>query len=125
MSRLLASNDVPSVFGTIEAPEAVERYGLIGQGGAGPVGFISNIIVLITIVAGIWSLISILLAGFALITSDGDSKKVSEMSSKITNVFLGLLVMVAAPLLTAIIGLFLFGDAGYFLNPTIFGPGGN
>lgn len=125
MSRLLANNDVPSVFGTIEAPEAVQRYGLIGEAGAGPVGFISNIIILITIVAGIWSLLSILLAGFALITSDGDSKKVSEMSSKITNVFLGLLVMVAAPLLTAIIGLFLFGDAGYFLNPTIFGPGGN
>lgn len=126
--RLLAqatpNSDVESVFGTIQAPEAVQRYGLIGGSGAGPTGFISNIIVLITIIAGIWALFNIISAGVSVITSDGDSKKVGEMASKITNTFIGLLIMVAAPLLTALIGLFFFGDAGYFLNPTILGPGG-
>lgn len=117
--------DVQDVFGTIEPPEAVERYGLIGDTeSAGPIGFVSNIVILITVVAGVWSLVSILLAGFALVTADGDSKKVGEMTSKISNIFLGLLVMVAAPLITALIGLFFFGDAAYFLRPTIFGPGG-
>lgn len=128
MSRLLAqqtgSNGVENVFGTIQPPEAVERYGVIGEAGLGPIGFVSNIIALVTIVAGVWALISILLAGFALITADGDSKKIGEVSTKITHVFLGLLIMVAAPLLTAIIGLFLFGRADYFLRPEIFGPGG-
>ncbi len=119
------NNEVQNIFGTIQPPEAVERYGVIGGTGGGPVTFISNIIVLITVAAGVWALVSVLLAGFALVTADGDSKKISEVSSKITNIFIGLLIMVAAPLITALVGLFLFGDAAYFLRPEIFGPGGN
>lgn len=125
LAQAPANPQIQNVFGTIEAPEAVQRYGVIGDPNSpgGPTAFISNVVILITIIAGIWALINILLAGFTLVTSDGDSKKISEMSSKITNTFLGLLVMVAAPLIAAIFGLFLFGQADYFLNPQIFGPG--
>jgi hypothetical protein len=125
LAQARTNPQIQNVFGTIEAPEPVQRYGLIGSPGSqgGPTAFISNIIILVTVVAGIWALINVLLAGFTLVTSDGDSKKISEMSSKITNTFIGLLVMVAAPLIAAIFGLFLFGRADYFLNPQIFGPG--
>jgi len=122
MKKLLAV-DSPSVFGTIEPPEAIKQYGELGGGGAGLSGFISNIIVFITLVGGLWALFNIIIAGFTLITSDGDSKKVGEMGNKITMTFLGLLIMVAAPLLAAIIGLFLFQDATYFLKPVFKGPG--
>lgn len=115
--------DSSPVFGEITPPDAVSRYGVIGGSGGGPVAFVSNLISLVVLVAGIWTLFNVLLAGFTLVTADGDSKKIGEMGSKITNTFLGLLVMLAAPLLTALIGLFFFGSATYFLQPTIFGPG--
>ncbi len=123
MRRLLAQAQT-NPFGTIKAPDVIENsYGVLGTG-AGLTGLVSRIIVLITIVGGIWALFNILIAGFSVITAADDSKKISEMSSKITNTFIGLLVMVAAPLLAALIGLFFFGDAGFFLQPVIVGAPG-
>lgn len=119
MRNLLAEN----IFGTIEPPAAIQQYGGVGDASGGPVRFISNLIILVTIVAGVWTVLNVLLAGFALVTSEGDPKKIGEMSNKIAVTFIGLLIMVAAPLIAALIGLFFFGDANYFLNPTIFGPG--
>lgn len=121
MRNLIADN----IFGTIDPPAAIQQYGGIGDtsGGGGPVAFISNLILLITVAAGVWTVINILLAGFALVTSEGDPKKINEMSNKIAVTFIGLLIMVAAPLIAALMGLFFFGDASFFLNPTITGPG--
>lgn len=111
-------------FGSIEPPAAIQGgYGLIDGSGGGLIAFVTNVVMLITIIGGIWALFNILTAGFALINAGGDSKKIGEMSEKITNTFIGLLVMIAAPLLAALIGLFLTGDASFFLQPQIFGPG--
>lgn len=119
MRNLIADN----IFGTIAPPAAIQQYGGIGEAGGGPVRFISNLIILITVAAGVWTVLNVLLAGFALVTSEGDPKKINEMSNKIVVTFIGLLIMVAAPLVAALIGLFFFGSASYFLNPTIVGPG--
>lgn len=121
MSRILLANNP---FGQIKPPAAVQQgFGVIGEGG-GPVTFISNIVVLITVFGGLWTLFNILTAGLMVITAEGDPKKLGEMSSKISSSFIGLLVMVAAPLLTALIGLFFFGNATTFLKPQITTPGG-
>lgn len=112
-----------SVFGKINAPEAIDKYGALGGSGPGLAGFISNMIIFVTVVGGLWALFNIILAGFTLVNSGGDSKKVGEMSNKITMTFLGLLVMVAAPLLAALIGQFLMGDPTFFLKPVFKGPG--
>lgn len=121
MRNLVANNP----FGTIKPPEAVEQgFGVIGGEGGGPIQFISNIVIFITVVGGLWTLFNVLTAGLAVITADGDSKKLGEMSSKISQSFIGLLIMVAAPLITALIGLFFFGDATIFLRPVITPPGG-
>lgn len=121
MSKFLAQGS--SVFGNIEPPAAIQQYGELGGSGAGLNGFISNIIVFVTLTGGIWALFNIIMAGFALITADGDSKKVGEMGNKISMTFLGLLVMIAAPLIAAILGLFFFQDATFFLSPVFKGPG--
>lgn len=114
-----------NVFGQIKPPAVVEdSYGVLGAG-AGLTGFISRLIVVVTIAGGIWALFNVLLAGFSVITASDDSKKLGEMSSKITNTFIGLLVMVAAPLIAALIGLFFFGDAGFLLQPVIQGAPGS
>lgn len=104
-------------FGTIKAPAAVERFGGVEQGGL--TTLISNGIVLVTMIGGIWVLFNILGAGLGVITAEGDPKKMAEMGEKIKNSFIGLLIMVAAPLISALIGLFFFGDATYFLKPTL------
>lgn len=122
MRNLIAQS---SAFGQIKPPSVIENsYGVLGQG-AGLTGFVSRLIVVITIAGGIWALFNVLLAGFSVITASDDSKKLSEMSSKITNTFIGLLVMIAAPLLAALIGLFFFGDAGFLLQPVIQGAPGS
>lgn len=110
-----------NVFGTIEAPDVVEQsYGILGAG-AGFTGLISNLVVLITVIGGVWALFNILIAAFTVITSPGESKSLADMSDKITRTFIGLLVMIAAPLIAALIGLFFFGDATAILQPTIVG----
>lgn len=112
------------IFGRINAPQPVENtYGALGGGGAGLTGFISDIIILLTIVGGIWALFNIIIGGLSLITSDGDSSKLSEFGGKLSMTVIGLILMVGAPLIAAIIGFLVFGDATTLLSPTLIGPG--
>lgn len=111
------------IVGQIKPPSQVqETYGVLGEG-AGLTGFISDIIILISIVGGIWFLINVLIGGFTLITSGGDSKKLSEFGSKLSMMVIGLILMVGAPLIAALIGFIVFGDTMSLLRPTIVGPG--
>jgi len=120
--KLLADT---SVFGEIKPPPAVENsYGILGENatGAGLTGFLSNAIILLTIVGGLWALFNIVTGGFALITSDGDTKEMSKLGEKLTMTVVGLILMVGAPLIAALIGFFVFGNATILLNPVIPGP---
>jgi len=65
---------------------------------------LSNIIGIITIVAGIWFMIKILIAGFSIISSSGDKNKMQEAQHTITNSVIGLTVVVAAYALTSLFG---------------------
>jgi hypothetical protein len=119
----LLARDTSSIVGEIRPPVQVqETYGVLGEG-AGLTGFLSDIIILMTIIGGIWFLINVVIAGFTLITSNGDSKKLSEFGTRISMMVVGLILMVAAPLIAAIIGFMVFGDTMALLNPTIIGPG--
>lgn len=114
-----------SVFGEIKPPAVVEQgYGVLGADatGTGLTGFLSNIIILLTIVGGVWALFNLVMGGFALITADGDAKEMSKVGERMTMTVVGLILMVAAPLIAALIGLFVFGDATMLLQPTIAGP---
>jgi hypothetical protein len=113
-----------SVFGRIEPPAPVQNtYGALGDGNAGLTGFISDIIIFITIVGGLWFLVNVVIGGLKLITSEGDSKKLSEFGTRLSMMVVGLILMVGAPLIAAIIGFMVFGDATALLNPTIVGIG--
>ena len=109
-----------NVFGTIEAPEQVQNtYGVLGSGNPGLTGLLSDVIVLITIIGGVWALFNIVTGGFALITAEGDTKQLSEFGNKLTMTIMGLILMVGAPLIAALIGFFVFGDATALLKPSI------
>lgn len=65
---------------------------------------ISSMVGIITIVAGIWFLIQILIAGLNWIGSSGDKNKVLDAQHKITNSVVGLTIVVAAYAITNLIG---------------------
>lgn len=111
-----------NVFGNVDAPQGVQLFNVRSDSGIGLIPFISNLIKLATIVAGIWVMINIILAGYTYITSSGDTAAHGKVKDKITMSIIGLIIIVAAYTITAIIGLLFFGDAGYILSPNISGP---
>lgn len=128
-TKALAASPSPSptnnddVFGTINAPAGVSQYNAAAGGGVGLILFISNLIRVATVAAGIWVMINFVLAGWTYIISTGDSKAHSEASQKMTFSLVGLAIIVGSYTLAAIVGLIFFGDASYILNPKLTGAG--
>jgi hypothetical protein len=125
MLQLIAQ--APADFiGTIEKPEGLEAFDTAAGGGEniGLLIFISNLVKVGTVVAGIWVMFNIIFAGWMYITGSGDSGVHGKVKDSITNSIIGLIVMVAAYTIMGMVGLLLFGRADYFLNPTLPTPGG-
>ena len=119
--QCVANDDI---FGTIEPPAGVEKYDAASGGKSGLILFLSNLIRIGTVVAGIWVMVNFILAGWTYITSSGDAKAHGDASNKMTYSLIGIAIIVGAYALAAVIGLVIFGDAGYILNPQFTGVGG-
>lgn len=127
--KVLAGSPTPSakpstedVFGTIDVPEGVAKYNTAaGEGGIGLIVFISTLIRIATILAGVWVMFNFILAGWTYITSNGEAKTHADVAQKLTFSVVGLVLIVGAYTLAALIGLILFGNASYILNPTLQG----
>jgi len=114
-----------SIFGDIKNPLGTtfgdaKGYASV-QGGLGLL--ITNLIKLTTIGAGIWFLINLVTAGIMYIGSNGEAEKITLAWGKIWQSLIGLLIIVSALTLTAIISKVFFGDYSTILNPVIYGPG--
>lgn len=109
-----------SVFGEIKATPLPATYRSVTTGL--PI-FISNIVRLIMIGAGIFAFINLVIAGLLYVTSAGDEKKVSQALASINMSLIGLVVLIASFAITGIVSYILFGDATAILQPTIYGPG--
>ncbi len=108
------------IFGTVEPPAGVAGYDAGAE--IGLLSFIATLIDVATVVAGIWVFINIVLAGYTYITSSGDTGAHGKVRDRITMSVMGLVIIAFAYLFAAVIGLIFFGNADYFLNPTIQGP---
>ncbi len=111
-----------NVFGNVDAPPGVAQYNADSASGIGLIPFISTLIRIATIVAGIIVFINFILAGYAYISSDGSSKVNEQVRNQLTFSVIGLVIIVASYTIIAIISLLLFGKADFILNPTISGP---
>lgn len=114
----------------IFAQEPIPLGGAIGGEGLGPFGSIGNtigkgdgatglkavtsaisgVIGVMTIAAGIWFIFQVLTGGFYWITSAGDKTKLNEARDRIQNAAIGLIVVVAAWSILALMGQFLGYD---------------
>jgi len=96
------------VFGQITPPSAVANLNKQalkdGASGGGIFVLLNRIFTLVGVVAGIFFVIQILLAGFAYISASGDQKKTEAAWAKIYQSIIGLLIVSSAFVLTAVIG---------------------
>lgn len=113
-----------NVFGEIEAPPGVAQFNsqAAKQGGDNKIGlliFISNMIKVVSIVAGVWVMFNFIIAGFTYITGAGDSGAYSKIGEKLSLSVTGLVIIVASYTIAGIISLIIFGNATYIINPQI------
>ena len=111
-------------FGTITNPlQEINSNGYGDLRSGGMLDFISNVIKFITIAAGLFAFINLIIAGFTYISAGSDSKKTGEAWSRIYMSLIGLVIIVSSYALAAILGMILFKDANAILRPQIYGPG--
>jgi hypothetical protein len=121
------SSTIPSlseVVGTIPVPPGTEAYNSAAGAAGAPEGFallffISTVIKVITVVAGVWVIFNVVRAGYLYLTESGKSSASEKVRNMLTMSLLGLLLIITAYSVAGIIGLLIFGDAGYIINPTL------
>jgi hypothetical protein len=108
--------------GTIAAPPGVDKYNAAAQAQGADIAivyFMSNMIKLFTVVAGIWVILNGILAGYYFVQSSGDAGTYEKARNQITQSAIGLAMIVLSYMFTGLVGLLFFGDAGIFLNPRL------
>lgn len=109
------------IVGTVKNPLPPAYQNLTGSPG-GLILFLTNIIRLLFVAAGIFAFVNLIIAGFQYMGAGGDAKQIASAWSRIWQSLLGLIIIVGSFALAALIGLVFFGDAGFILNPKIYGP---
>lgn len=78
---------------------------------------VSSFIGMMTIIASIWFLFQLLFGGYEWISSGGDTKKLTTARQRIMNGFFGLIIVIGAWAIVAVVGQFLGYD---ILNPATY-----
>lgn len=107
-------------FGTVAPPPGVNYF--VGGSVGGVSVFITILVRLIIVGAGVYGVINLALAGYAFISAGGDAKQVADAWAKIWQTMLGIGIAAGSLVLAALIGILFFRDATAFLNPTIYKP---
>lgn len=84
--------------------------------------FISNLIKIATAAAGVYVMYNLAIAGYDFLTAGGKADAYQKARDRLVMSVIGLLFIVMAYLITALLSLLIFGDAGFILNPTLQGP---
>lgn len=108
------------LFGKIKPPPGVEGFAGGALAGLGP--FLSVVLRLLVIVAGIYALLNFIFAGYQFMTAGGDPKGVQAAWGRIWQTLVGMIIVVSSFLLAAILGFLLFGDTGAILSPELITP---
>jgi len=117
---LIAQNAADNPWGVVSPPPGVQKY----SSGAleGLPTFINNIIKIMIVGAGIYSVFNLVLAGYAFLSAGDDPKKIEGAWAKIWQTLIGLAFAAGAFVLAAIFGKIIFGNPDALLQMKIFGP---
>ncbi|KKU62734.1 MAG: hypothetical protein UX87_C0044G0007 [Candidatus Amesbacteria bacterium GW2011_GWA1_47_16] len=111
------------IFGTVRNPFADLAPGkYTGAYGQGLIVLISNIVKLAVVMAGLYSFINIILAGFQYLNAGGEPKNIAKAWEKIWQSFMGLVIVAGSFTLAMLIGWVVFGDIYALISPSIFAP---
>lgn len=107
---LLAQTNIGNIGGEGLGPFG--KSNLFSGGGGGVTaltkitGAISSIIGFMTIAGSIWFMFQLLFGGYEWISSAGDTKKLTTARQRIMNGFFGLVIVIAAWIMIAVVGQF-------------------
>ncbi|HAF64112.1 MAG: hypothetical protein UX85_C0008G0021 [Candidatus Beckwithbacteria bacterium GW2011_GWB1_47_15] len=105
-----------NVVGQLETSQ--NPYGKLLEGGL--VSFLNNLVTLIITLAGIFTLINFIIAGYQYMSASGDPQRLAAAGNKILQSIIGLVVIAAAFIIAGLVGFVLYGDAASLLSPTLF-----
>lgn len=108
-----------TIWGSVSAPPGVSRW---GTDLTGVQKFLSSIIKTLIVVAGIYALFNLVLAGYDFMSAGGNSEKIAHAWAKIWQTLLGLVVAAGAFVLAAVFGQIVFGNPNALLQIVIYTP---
>jgi hypothetical protein len=113
------------IFGPVTNPYTGEYQGTADKNGEinGLIFFFTNILRLFFLLAGIFALLKIIIAGFGFISAGGEPKKIEQAWVNIWQSIVGLLIIVSSFVMAAIIGQLFFGNPLFIISPELFGVG--
>ena len=107
-------------FGQVELPQGLSAYG--NDSGIAFGKLIQFALRGLIVVAGIYALFNLVLAGYSFMSAGDDSKKVAGAWAQIYQTIIGLAVAAGSFVLAAIFGQLLFGSWDFLLKPVISTP---
>ena len=107
------------LVGEIAVPKGVDLINADAGGDIGIILFVSNMINLILILGGLWTLVNLVFAAFIYFTGGGKPDSHVKVKDRVTMSVIGLLLIIVSYTAAALIGLFFYNDATYILTPTI------
>lgn len=118
-----------SEIGGVKAPPGVARFdrSIINNGGdpgvqnIGIILFISNLLKVFTIIAGIWAMFNLIMGGYTFITSMSDAGAAEKVKTSITMTVIGIAIIAGAYIIAGLIGALMFGDPNFILQPELQG----
>lgn len=105
------------ILGHIEVSNIPMAY--TGLPGGGLVHFLNNLISLIITLAGIFTLVNFIIAGYMYLSSNNEPQKLVAANTKILQSLIGLAIVAIAYVVAGIVGYILFQDPTSILMPNL------
>ena len=117
-----------NILGKIQAPgtpnlagEKYTKYGILTDVNLGLTKFISNLLIFITTIAGLFTLVNFIIAGYLYMSSNGEPQKLTAAGNKMLQSLIGLGVISGAFIIAGIIGYVFFQNAAFLFHPVFRG----